>query len=144
MAWLQKKGGQRQYNEGSNKGGRFSAAYASPQQVSPSAIAPVCLQVSTPPSHITSEHTAMYQALQAQIDQLRAEKVKKKLLNSGANISIVSSLLHLDTNTIPILLRADKPSVVVTANISTMEIQGQGKFEGVDCVLCDSASSSLL
>ena len=86
----------------------------------------------------------MLRALQAQIDQLRAEKAGKYLLDSGANISIFSSLSHLDSNTIPTLLRADKPSVVETANNSTMEIQGQGKFKGLDCVLCDLANSSSL
>ena len=129
IAWQQKKDRQRQQNGEYNKGGRFSAAYASPQQTSPSAIAPVCLQASASPAFGASETATMIQALQAQIDQLKAEKVKKKLLDSGANISIVSSLSHLDTNTFPTFLRADKPSVVETANNSTMDIQGRGQFE---------------
>ena len=77
-------------------------------------------------------------AMQAQMDmlsaQIAAKEVKKKLLDSGANISIVSSLLHLDSNTFPTFLRADKPSVVETANNSTMDIQGRGQFEGVNSV----------
>ena len=56
IAWLQKRARQGQRNEGSNKGRRFSAAYASPQQISPSAIAPVGLQVSDPPSLVASEN----------------------------------------------------------------------------------------
>ena len=39
---------------------------------------------------------------------------------------------------------ADKHSVVETANNSTMAIRGQVKFEGLDSILCDSASNSLL
>ena len=73
IAWLQKKDRQRQHNEGSNKGGRFSADYALPQQVSPSAIAPVCLQVSTPPSVGASETANILQALQATIELLKAK-----------------------------------------------------------------------
>ena len=64
----------------------------------------------------------MSQVFQAQIDQLRAEKVKKKLLDSGANNSFVSSLSHLDPYKIPTILRADTPSIVGTANNSTIEI----------------------
>ena len=78
IAWLQKKDRRRQHNEGSNKGGRFSAAYASPQQDSHSAIAPVCLQVSTPPSVGASETANILQALQATIELLKTEEVKKK------------------------------------------------------------------
>ena len=78
-------------------------------------------------------------------DSKNAEISKKKLIASGANITIVSSLTHLDPNTTPIYHRADKPSrTVQTANNSTMAIQGQGKFEGVNGVLCESASYSLL
>ena len=76
--------------------------------------------------------------------QLAAKEVKKKLLDSGANISIVSNLSHSDSNTFPTFLRADKPSVVETANISTMTIQGQGQFIGLNSVLCESANNSLL
>ena len=54
---------------------------------------------------------------------------KRKILDSGANISIVSSLSHLDSNTFPTFLRADKPFVVQIANNSTMENQGRGQFE---------------
>ena len=54
---------------------------------------------------------------------------KMAALKEAKNISIVSSLSHLDTNTFPTYLRAEKPSVVQTANIS---------------VLCESASNSLL
>ena len=65
-------------------------------------------------------------------------------MDSGANISIVSSLSHLDSNIFPTYLRAEKPSVVQTANNSTMDNQRRGQFEGVNRVLYESASNSLL
>ena len=65
----------------------------------------------------------------------KAEISKKKLLDLGANITIVSSLTHLDPNTTPLFHSADKPlRNVETANNSKMPIQGQGKFEGVNGV----------
>ena len=55
----------------------------------------------------------------AQLALGNAEISKKMLLDSGANISIVSSLSHLDPNTTPSFHRADKPSRnVETANNS--------------------------
>ena len=113
------------------------AQFSSPS--SPSA--PPCPPVSDAKLHeniALKSQLAFYLAMQAQ------KKVKKKLLDSGANIIIVSSLSHLDSNTFPTFLRADKPSVVETANNSTMEIQGNGQFEGLNSVLCESASNSLL
>jgi hypothetical protein len=65
-------------------------------------------------------------------------------LDSGANVSILSNLSHLDPNSIPKIRRADKPSGVETANNSTMEIAGEGQFEGLDSVICPNASHNLL
>ena len=74
-----------------------------------------------------------------------ADKSKKLLLDSGANTPIVSSLLHLDPNTTPSFHRADKPSRnVETANNYNIEIQGQGIFNGLNSMLCDSATNNLL
>ena len=88
-------------------------------------------------------HTSIW--LSEHLARKQAEISKKKLLDSGANISIVSSLTHLDPNTNPLFHSADKPlRNVETANNSKMPIQGQGKFEGVNGVLCETATNSLL
>ena len=73
------------------------------------------------------QHDAqMILIMQALHTLIAKSEVKKKLLDSGANITIISSLSHLDSNTLPTYLRAEKPSVVQTANKSTMDIQGRG------------------
>ena len=45
-----------------------------------------------------------------QLAQKNSETSKKMLFDSGANITIVSSLPHLDPNTTPSFYRAGKPS----------------------------------
>ena len=63
-----------------------------------------------------------------------AKEADNKILDSCANVSIVSILSRLDSNTFPTILRVDDPSAVETVNNSTMAIQGQGKLEGIDSV----------
>ena len=73
----------------------------------------------------------------AQLEHVRADRGQKKLLDSGANISIVSSLSHLDPDTTPSFHRVDKPfNSVETANNSTMKIDEVGKFKNMDSAIC--------
>ena len=78
-----------------------------------------------PASYCTPKELA---EVKAQLVTLSAQ-MDSKLLDLDANISFASRLLYLDSN---------------TANNPTMHIQGKEKFEGLDSVLCISASNTLL
>ena len=69
-------------------------------------------------------------------------KRKKKILDSGANMSIISDFSHLDLNT-P-FCRAEEPRGMETANQSVMAISGSGTISGLDGVLCEGAICSLI
>ena len=69
-------------------------------------------------------------------------KQKKKLLDSGANISIISDISHFDPNTS--FCRAEEPRGVDTANQSGMAIFGSESICGMEGALCDKAASSLI
>ena len=69
---------------------------------------------------------------------------KKILLDSGANVSVISDYSHVDTNTIPSCRRADKSSGVETADKTVMPITGDGIILGCGGVICDDASHSLV
>ena len=75
-------------------------------------------------------------------DLIAKVKRKKKLLDSGANISIISDTSHLDPNTT--FCRAEEPRGVETANQSVMAISGSGTICGLEGALCDDAASSLI
>ena len=88
--------------------------------------APPCPPLSDVQSKLIIALQAQLATTQAQLAAYHDGQVKKRLLDSDANISILSTPSHMDPNTFPIMLRADKPSVVETANNSTMAIQGRG------------------
>ena len=133
VTWRDNKQRKGQWKDGYNMAKAFGATSHAPISAQHCPSAPPC-----PPVSDTSDKK--YAALEAKMDMIFAHMIakveKKKLLDSGANISIVSSLSHLDTNTFPTCLRAEKPSVVQTANNSTMAIHGRGQFQGVNGVLC--------
>ena len=56
---------------------------------------------------------------------------KKILLDSGANVSVISNPSHVDHNTIPSCRRADKSSGVETADKTVMPIAGDGIIKDV-------------
>ena len=87
----------------------------------------VPLSPSAPPCPPVSDtNDQRYAALEAKMsmmfEHMIAKVEKEKSLDSGVNISFVSSLLHLHSNTFLKYLRAEKPSVVETANNSRMKI----------------------
>ena len=53
-------------------------------------------------------------------------KVKLKSLDSGANISVICDVTHVDTNTVPLCCRAEDAAGVVTASGEELEISGRG------------------
>ena len=57
-------------------------------------------------------------------------------------MSIISDFSHLDTNT-P-FCRAEEPHGVETANQSVMAISGSGTICGLEGVVCDTATHSLI
>ena len=87
-------------------------------------------------------------ALKLEIEQLKAareaEEVKKVYLDSGANVSIIADIRHVDINTIPLFNRVEEPHGVETANQGVMPIEGHGQIAGVDAVICSDARASLV
>ena len=82
--------------------------------------------------------------LSAQVDSLSDNKVRKKqYFDSGADISFVSHLSHLDSNTAPSFHMNDKPIGVETSNNGTIKINGEGKINILDSAFCDDAENSL-
>ena len=73
---------------------------------------------------------AMKVKLQNDLLRLKIAKLemleKRILLDSGANISVISDLSHVDLHTIPSCRRADKPTGVETADRTIMPIAGDG------------------
>ena len=67
---------------------------------------------------------------------------KKKILDSGANMSIIFDLSHLDSNT-P-LCRAEEPGGVEMTNQSVMAISGSSSISGLEGAFCDGATRSLI
>ena len=71
----------------------------------------------------------------AQLDE--ALNVKKlTILDSGANISIISDITHLDTNTVPLCRRAEDAPGVETASGGAMAISGRGVIVGLEGPIC--------
>ena len=89
-------------------------------------------------------------ALQARLDATElaleeALKVKKsKILDSGANICIISDITHLDSNTLPLCRRAEDHGGVETASGVAMPISGNGTICGVEGKICEGASFTLI
>ena len=72
-------------------------------------------------------------------------KVKKPIiLDSGANVSVISDFTHVDTNTVPLCRRAEDASGVETADGNVMPIEGRGIIVGVEGKICTGASFTLL
>ena len=73
---------------------------------------------------------SMERALRAQTREFaeykaEKEKVKQTIIDSGANVSVISDLTHMDTNTVPLCRRAEDASGVVTASGEELEISGR-------------------
>ena len=94
--------------------------------------APPCPPVATATSQDFANVMAAVAMLSAQVASISENNVRKKqYIDSGANISIVSHMSHLDSNTTPSFRRVDKPF-------------GEEKFKKLDCVFCSDAAASLL
>ena len=91
-------------------------------------------------------------ALQAKFDEqheaFEAYKIanvkKRKFLDTGANVSILSDITHKDINSIALCRRAEDAQGVATASGVPMEIMGSANFEGVVSKICTEANHSLL
>ena len=107
--------------------------------------APPSPPVATATSQDFANVMAAVAMLSAQVASLSENKVRKKqYIDSGANISIVSHMSHLDSNTTPSFRRVDKPFGVETASNGIMKIDGEGKFKNLDSAFCGDAAASLL
>ena len=80
-------------------------------------------------------------ATAAEVKELKARK-KQQILDSGASMSLISDLSHLDPNTS--FCRAEEPRGMETANQSVMAISGSGTISGLDGVDCEGAMCSLI
>ena len=82
--------------------------------------------VSAPANTEIANLTVTVASLATTMAAFIAKKViqKKKLPDSGANISIISDISHLEPNTS--FCRAEEPHGVETANQSVMAISGSG------------------
>ena len=91
---------------------------------------------------------ALQAKFDAQEEAFAAYKIanvqKRKFVDSGANVSILSDHTHMDTNSIPLCRRAEDAQGVVTAAGVPMEITGSANFEGVVSKICPESTSSLL
>ena len=86
-------------------------------------------------------------ALELENAQLKAAlevRHKKKYLDSGANVSIIADLVHVDPHTSPSFCRAEEPHGVETANRALMPVEGEGQIMGVTGKLCSEAGASLV
>ena len=63
--------------------------------------------------------------------RLNVKLQKVKLLDFGANISIISDITHVDTNTVPFCRRAEDAVEVETVSGAMMPISGCGTIIGV-------------
>ena len=60
-------------------------------------------------------------------------KVTKPIIfDSGANLSILSDITHVDTNTIPLCRRAENASGMTTAAGVKLDITGRGIIVGLE------------
>ena len=83
--------------------------------------------------------------LSTQVASLSDNKVwKQQNIVSEANISIVSHLSHVGSNTTPSFNRVDKTFEVETANNGIMKIDGEGKIKNLDSAFCGDAANSIL
>ena len=92
---------------------------------------------------VTSENAA----LKLEIEQLKAAlevRQKKIYLDSGANISIIADVSHVDPHTSPSFCRAEEPHGVETANQTIMPVEGEGQIMGVTGKICTEAGASLV
>ena len=71
-------------------------------------------------------------------------KNKLKILDSGANTSIIADITHVDTNTVPFCCRAEDGAGVETASGAVMPITSRGVICGLEGPICPSATTSLL
>ena len=69
---------------------------------------------------------------------------KATILDSGANVCIISDITHLDTNTVPLCRRAEDAAGVETASGVAMPISGRGLLVGLEGPLCLDATTTLL
>ena len=86
-------------------------------------------------------------AMSAEIVQLKEAlnvKNKLKILDSGANTSIIADITHVDTNTVPFCCRAEDGAGVETASGAVMPITSRGVICGLEGPICPSATTSLL
>ena len=83
-------------------------------------------------------------AMQLGMAQLRAEAAlkgkKPKTLDSGANISVISDITLVDTNTISLCPRADGASGVEFTDGTVMPIEDRRVIAGVEGAMCNGAS----
>ena len=68
----------------------------------------------------------------------------KNCIYSGANVSIISDITHINTNTNPLCRRAEDVAGMLTGSDMPMKITGSGSFAGVDGKICTDSNYSLL
>ena len=101
-------------------------------------------------AEMTALSTAHAMAMAAQKAEFEAAledalNVKKAtILDSGANVCIISDITHLDTNTVPLCRRAEDAAGVETASGVAMPISGRGLLVGLEGPLCLDATTTLL
>ena len=103
----------------------------------------------TDPSVDLVAFAAMERALRAQTLEFaeykaEKEKVKPTIIDSGANVSVISDVTHVDTNTVPLCRRAEDATGVVTASGEELDISGRGIIVGVEGAICLGATASLV
>ena len=94
-----------------------------------------------------SEKDSEIAALRLENEQLRAareaEEIKKVSLDSGANVSMIADIRHVDTNTTPLFNRGEEPHGVETANQGVMPVDGHDQIAGVGAVICSGARARI-
>ena len=101
---------------------------------------------------VVSDSSAEVVALKAALAAMTVERdealnvklQKLKILDSGANISIISDITHVDTNTVPFCRRAEDAAGVETASGAMMPISGCGTIVGVEGKICEEASFTMI
>ena len=76
--------------------------------------------------------------------QLKVKHKKSIILDSGANITVISDITHVDNNTVPSCRRAEDAAGVETADGAIMPITGNGVVVGLEGPICDGASTTLV